>query len=254
MKIVIVEDEAPAFRRLQKIIEEVVPEAQILEVFDTVSETVAWFKLGLKVDLVFLDIQLSDGISLDIFDQVDIHAPIIFTTAFDEYLLDAFKVNSVDYLLKPIKPSDLAKSLAKLRQFKELFATGTSANLQEALAELKESKTTYKKRFLVKQGQQLISIQTEDVALFYIKRGVLHLITFDQKDYLIDHTLDEVTSQLDPSVFYRANRQCTVNISLIQSAERYHKGKIIVKTSFAVPEDITISEEKASHFKQWLDQ
>ncbi|MEQ9425562.1 MAG: response regulator, partial [Cyclobacteriaceae bacterium] len=195
MKVVIIEDEAPAFRRLQKILEEVDSSIEIIEVIDSVEEAVKWIQNHHEPDLFFMDIQLSDGISFDIFDQIKINKPIIFTTAFDEYMLKAFKVNSIDYLLKPIKKEDMAKSL---RKFNELRNHYTGVDIGEIVRNIHLAGKDYKSRFLVKQGDKLISVKTEDIFLFQTRHGVVHITTIDNKRYLLDQPLDEIQENLDP--------------------------------------------------------
>ncbi|OEK04381.1 LytR/AlgR family response regulator transcription factor [Roseivirga misakiensis] len=253
MRVVIIEDEAPAFRRLQKILEELIPDVEILEVLDSVESAVEWLDESINLDLIFMDIQLSDGLSFEIFEKTSVNAPVIFTTAFDEYLLKAFKVNGIDYLLKPIKTQELAQSLAKLNQLKSIFAKENSLDLKDLLSSINMRKKDYKSRFLVKQGSKLISIPVDQIAYFFIKGGVQFIYTFNNERLILDQTMDETVKQLDPKLFYRANRQYLIHIDFIGSVEKYFKGKLLVKTKFSTEEPITVSEEKASSFKAWLN-
>jgi len=255
MKVLIIEDEAPAFRRLQKVLEEIIPDVQIVEVIDSVEETVKWVRNHHLPDLIFMDIQLSDGISFEIFEQVNINKPVIFTTAFDDYMLKAFKVNSIDYLLKPIKKEDLALSIQKYQSLKKQFGQETpTVDITSLVSQIRSEGKQYKTRFLVKQGEKLISIETSQIAYFYTQNGVVHLVTSQNRNYLMDQTLEEVNAQLDPAVFYRANRQFIVQFAAIAHVERYHKGKLLIETSPAAKEDIVVSAEKAAELKKWLDQ
>ncbi|GAB4229553.1 MAG: LytTR family DNA-binding domain-containing protein [Ekhidna sp.] len=253
MKVLIVEDEAPAFRRLEKILLEINPAVEILEVFDSVEDTVKWMKNHRAPDLVFLDIQISDGVSFQIFEQVEVKCPVIFTTAFDEYMLKAFKVNSVDYLLKPIKKEELKAALDKFENMRLAFAT-SDVNISEVLSKISLGGDTYKGRFLVKQGDKMLAIKTPDIVCFQSKHGVVHIHTKHDKAYLSDFTLDELNEQLDPQEFCRANRQFIVNIDFILTVHKYFKGKLLVEMEHFNDEQITVSSEKASAFKQWMGQ
>lgn len=252
MKVLSIEDEAPTFRRLQKILEEVAPDAEILEVIDSVEEAVKWLNNHQPPDLLFMDIQLSDGISLQIFEQVRIMRPIIFTTAFDDYMLRAFKVNSIDYLLKPIKAEELRASLDKFRELRMQFGQTTPVEIHEVVRQIRLGEKSYKSRFLVKQGDRMLSVETEQIAFFMTRHGVVHLVTADNKKYLMDQSLDDLSGTLDPARFFRANRQVIVQFGSIVAVHRYHKGKLLLETRPAAEEPITISAERAAEFKNWM--
>ena len=253
MKVVIVEDEAPAFRRLQKILEEIDPSIEIVEVLDSVEESIVWLKDHDQHDLIFMDIQLSDGLSFEIFDSVRITSPVIFTTAFDEYTLRAFKVNSIDYLLKPIKKEELESSLAKLDQLKSSLAErAPQQDLNALIKAIKLDDRKFKTRFLVKKGDELHSVETSEISHFQTRNGVVHLITKTGKDHIMDFTLDELMLQMDPEQFYRANRQYIVHFKSIQKVHKFHKGKLLIELTLETDESITVSAEKASDFKGWL--
>lgn len=252
MKVLIIEDEAPAFRRLQKILDEVRPGIEIVEVIDSVEDSVKWLKNHKAPDLIFMDIQLSDGISFEIFDHIKITNPVIFTTAFDEYMLKAFKVNSIDYLLKPIKTEELANSLQKFEAMKSYFGA-ESTNINELIQQISLNDKQYKSRFLVKKGEKLLSVGVEEIAYFQTRHGVVSLATRSGQKHIIDYTLDELASLLDPKDFFRANRQFLINFSMIKEVHRYHKGKLLIESHQPVDEQVIISEEKSSLFKKWLD-
>ena len=252
MKVLIVEDEAPAYRRLEKILMEVDPSTEIVEVLDSVDDTVKWLRNHEQPDLALLDIQISDGISFDIFDQIKVECPVIFTTAFDEYLLKAFKVNSIDYLLKPIKKEDLEKALDKYRDLRQTFSG--KSDISELVKQISLTEAKYKSRFLVKQGDKMLAIRTEDVVCFQSKHSVVHIITKHDQTYLSDFTLDELNSQLDPQNFFRANRQFIVNAGYISMVHKHFKGKLLVEMNGFKAEQILVSSEKATSFKNWLDQ
>ena len=252
MNVLIIEDEAPAFRRLQKILDELRPSIKIVEVIDSVEESVKWFNNHNMPDLIFMDIQLSDGISFEIFDQVEIKRPVIFTTAFDEYMLKAFKVNSIDYLLKPIKKEELEASLSKYENLHNTFSPSAEFDLNALIGQIRMDDKKYKSRFLVKQGEKLLSIETQDITYFQSRNGVIYLCTVNDRKYIMDFTLDELMQQLEPQKFYRANRQFIVNFSGIVAVHKYHKGKLLVELSQKTNESITVSSEKATDFKDWF--
>lgn len=252
MKVLIIEDEAPAFRRLEKILLEIDPGIEILEVLDSVEDTTNWLKNHQPPDLAFMDIQISDGVSFQIFENVEVTCPVVFTTAFDEYMLRAFKVNSIDYLLKPIKKDELEAALKKYRNLQRSFGNG-SLDLAGLLRDISLSENSYKSRFLVKQGDKMLAIRVEDVVCFQSKHGVVHIVT-TRKTYLSDLTLDELGVQLNPRVFFRANRQYLVNADFISIVHRHFKGKLLVEMEGFEVGQIIVSAEKAGSFKKWLDQ
>lgn len=252
MKALIIEDEAPAFRRLQKILNELDPSLEIVEVMDSVEDSVKWMKNHEWPDIIFMDIQISDGLSFQIFDQIKVESPVIFTTAFDEYLLRAFKVNSIDYLLKPIKKEDLEGALDKYRNLTRTAAT--DIDIAHLIKKISMSETNYKSRFLVKQGEKMLAIRTEDIVCFQSKHGVVHIVTKLGKTYLSDFTLDDLVNQLDPKNFYRANRQFLINADFINTVHKHFKGKLMVEMDHFTSEQILVSSEKATAFKNWLDQ
>ncbi|MEM8940274.1 MAG: LytTR family DNA-binding domain-containing protein [Bacteroidota bacterium] len=254
MKVLIVEDEAPAFRRLEKILHEIDASIEIMEVFDSIEDTVKWMKNHQAPDLAFMDIQISDGISFQIFDKAEVKCPVIFTTAFDEYMLKAFKVNSIDYLLKPIKREELEGALKKYKDLHQASPILPQLSLQEILSQIKLGDDPYKSRFLVKQGEKMLAIKAKDIICFQSKHGIVHIITNSEKSYLSDFTLDDLLNQLDPGIFFRANRQFIVNIDFVNTVHRYFKGKLMVEMDHFDSDQIIVSSEKATAFKQWMDQ
>ncbi|MBV6647250.1 MAG: response regulator transcription factor [Cyclobacteriaceae bacterium] len=253
MKVLIIEDEAPAFRRLQKILEEISLDIEIIEVIDSVRESINWLLENDQPDLIFMDIQLSDGLSFDIFEGVTISKPVIFTTAFDEYMLKAFKVNSIDYLLKPIKKEDMEHSLQKYQLLKSSFSTNEpTLDINQLVRQIKLNERKFKTRFLVKVHDKLVSVETSTIAYFQMRHGVVHLVTAENKKYLMDITLDELNAQLDPQQFTRANRQYIVHFPAVGTVHRYHKGKLLLDLVPAPEDQVVVSAEKASSFRQWL--
>ena len=252
MRVLIVEDEAPAFRRLQKLLEETDPSIEIAEVFDGVKDAVNYLNSNNSFDLMFMDIQLSDGISFEIFDQVEIRKPVIFTTAFDEYMLRAFKVNSIDYLLKPINQEDLARSLEKYRNLKSEFSEVETPSLQKLLQEIQINDKRYKSRFLVKMGDKLVSVESENISCFQAKNGLVYLINKEGKKYIVDQPLDDIGKDLNPEKFYRVNRQYIMSFNCIKAVHKLGKGKLMVEPAFDPNEQIIVSSEKSAAFKEWL--
>jgi DNA-binding LytR/AlgR family response regulator len=253
MKILIIEDEAPAARRLAGLVRDARPDAEILEIIDSVESAAKWLAAHRSPDLIFMDIQLADGLSFDIFGRVEVKAPVIFTTAYDEYALKAFKVNSVDYLLKPVDPEELSNSLRKLQTLRDQFAPPLDAAVLRSLVQsLRPDQPQFKTRFLVRFGDKLVFIQADDVAYFIAEDKYVFVITRDNKKYPLDHTLDELDTMLDPSVFFRLNRKFISHLKSIQSIHTYFNGKLKLHLVPAEPEEVTVSRERAALFKKWL--
>ena len=247
MKVLIIEDEAPAFRRLQKMLETLDPAIEIVEVIDSVQESVKWLKNHDQFDLVFMDIQLSDGISFEIFEQLKITKPVIFTTAFDDYMLKAFKVNSVDYLLKPIKEEELEKSLQKFRELKKEYGfQPVVRDLSSLINSIQLHEKAYKTRFLIKQGDKLLSIEVTEISYFQLHNGLVYLHTSDQKQFIMNMSLNDLDRQLDPQNFFRANRQFIINFPAVKAVHRYHKGKLLLELVQETQPSILISSEAGS--------
>ncbi|MEP5611397.1 MAG: LytTR family DNA-binding domain-containing protein [Cyclobacteriaceae bacterium] len=252
MKVLIIEDEAPAFRRLQKILSEIDPAIEIVEVMDSVEDSVKWLSNHTWPDLILMDIQISDGLSFQIFDEIKVESPVIFTTAFDEYLLKAFKVNSIDYILKPIKKEDVEQALEKYKNLTR--KSSNEIDISSLIKQISLAETSYKSRFLVKQGDKMLAIRTEDVVCFQSKHSVVHIVTKHNKTYLSDLTLEELVNQLNPKNFHRANRQFLINADFINTVHKHFKGKLLVEMNHFSEEQILVSSEKATAFKNWLDQ
>ena len=255
MKVLIIEDEAPAFRRLQKLIQEINPQIEIVEVIDSVKEAIKWLSTYTSPDLIFMDIQLADGLSFEIFEEVKVTKPVIFTTAYDEYTLKAFKVNSVDYLLKPLNKEALAQSIRKYEELREAFSGTQMLQFEALMNTFKNGSSThqYKSRFLIKASDRLISLQEHEVAYFYTENGLVYVRTNQEKRYLVDHTLDDLEKQLDPKYFFRLNRQFITRLQAISEIHNYFKGKLLVKLLPLCDHEVVVSREKAAVFKRWLD-
>ncbi|HMQ49621.1 MAG TPA: LytTR family DNA-binding domain-containing protein [Saprospiraceae bacterium] len=251
MKVLIVEDERPAALRLQKMILEARPSVEIVAVKDSVEGAVAFLQALPPLDLMFLDIQLADGLSFDIFTQVEIAVPVIFTTAFDQYTLKAFKLNSIDYLLKPIDNQELIEAFDKFDRF---FDQRQPVNLNSIQAILESfSKPSYKERFIVKIGQQLAFISTEEIRYFYFEDGLVFAQTKDKK-HAIDFTLDQLEGQLDPHRFFRVNRKMITAVAAINRVSPYFNSRYVIDMLPKPGFEVIVSRDRASDFKQWLDQ
>lgn len=253
-RVLIIEDEAPAFRRLQQLIQEADASMEIVEVIDSVAEAVTWWQSNPAPDLIFMDIQLADGLSFEIFEQVEINRPVIFTTAYDDYLLRAFRVNSVDYLLKPIDPEDFARSLEKYRQMQQVFGGGQSLPVQELLEAIQSPQGPKKSRFLVKLADRLLAVPVEEVAYFYTHEGLVWLVTLAGNKYVLEQTMEELEATLDPGLFFRLNRQVLARFEAIAAIHNYFKGKLKIDLKPDLSHEVLVSRDRASLFKRWLDQ
>ena len=251
MKVVIIEDEKLAANRLAGLIKKIDPTIEISGILGSVRESVKWLAVN-KPDLIFLDIQLSDGLSFSIFEQIKTNIPIIFTTAYDQYAIKAFKLNSVDYLLKPVRKSELEASLFKFKEIKQ----SASLNFDELLSSLKGKETAYKKRFLVNFGQKLKNVETEDVAYFYAIDKNVFITTFQNHKYPVDFTLEKLSDVLDPEKFFRINRKIIINYNAIKNMVPYSRSRIKIDLDPISPKDIDalVSVERAADFKKWLDK
>ncbi|MDX2000935.1 MAG: LytTR family DNA-binding domain-containing protein [Chitinophagales bacterium] len=250
MRILIVEDEQPAARQLTRMLMEYEPDVHILDVLDSVENTVKWFQNFPPPQLVFMDIQLADGLSFDIFLQTNVSAPVIFTTAFDQYTLKAFKVNSIDYLLKPIDPTELKQALQKFKNLQPANAFDKSM-FNELLQAVKQHK--YKERFLVKTGQQLYYIPTSEILYAFAEEGMVFLVGRDGKKHAVDHTMEALEASIDPLVFFRINRTYIIRHDAIKKIHHYFNGRLKLDVLHAEKHEVIVSREKAASFKQWLD-
>jgi two-component system LytT family response regulator len=249
MKALIVEDEKPAARQLVNILN-ATGKIDVVEITDSIKSTVKWLETNPQPDLVFMDIYIADGSAFKIFEHVDILCPVIFTTAYDEYALEAFKVNSIDYLLKPITKEAVEKALSKLSR---LTSPGQLPDqIQQLLASMKERKT-YQTHFLIPlKGSKMVPVLASDIACFYIDSGKVTSKTFDEKSYPLDFTLDEITTKLNPDDFYRANRQFIVAKKAIKDVDFWFGSRLSVNLKIPVHEKILVSRTKVSEFNEWF--
>jgi two-component system LytT family response regulator len=252
MDVLIIEDEKLAADRLTGLLYEYDKSIKVINKLDSVKASLNWFETNKVPDLVFMDIQLADGLSFEIFDHTNISVPVIFTTAFSDYAIKAFKVNSIDYLLKPIEPDGLKIALDKFKTFNMQYKPVNS----EALKEVKESilKQEYKKRFVVKAGAHLHSVSVNDITCFFSKEKATFLHTEDNKKYYIDYSLDQIECNTQPDLFFRVNRKYIININYIEDIIHYSNSRLKVVIKNVNEEEIIVSREKVQDFKTWLDK
>ena len=254
MKVIIIEDEVPAAEKLERYLHKYDSSITISARFDSVANSVAWLKDHQDtIDLIFMDIQLIDGLSFQIFQQVQVRKPVIFTTAFNEFALDAFKVNSIDYLLKPITFTDLSAALKKLENLKQQlqWTDDKTTKVQQAVSTLKSRE--YKNRFMVKLGEHIRSITTDQIAVFYADGRDVYLVTTQPRKFIIDYTLEALEDILNPSTFFRLNRTFILNINAIKDVLVYSNSRLKITLQQEFDKEIIVSREKVSEFKEWFD-
>jgi len=253
MKVLIIEDEKPAAKRLTKMVKTCRPDCAIIEVLDSVEGAVDWLNTYKKPDLIFMDVELADGVSFEIFGQTDVISPIIFTTAYDAYALQAFKVNSLDYLLKPIDPEELEKALCQYDKYAQ--QGGKSINdtvINQLLQTL--TKKEYKERFLVKIGQQLTYLKVSDIAYFYSEEGLIFACQQNGKRHNLDYTLDQLVAVIDPNYFFRINRKIITHLPSIKKIHTYFNSRLKLELSPSTKLETIVSRDRVSDFKKWLDK
>lgn len=254
MKVIIVEDEVPAAEKLERYLQKYDATIQIVARFDSVGTTVPWLKENQEsIDLIFMDIQLIDGLSFQIFQQVQVRRPVIFTTAFNEFALDAFKVNSIDYLLKPITFTDLSSALKKFESLRQQFQSNAdqSEKIQQAVSGMKTRE--YKNRFMVKLGEHIRSITSDQISLFYADGRDVYLVTSQNRKFIIDYTLEALEDILDPRLFFRLNRTFILNINAIKDVLVYSNSRLKITLQQEFDKEIIVSREKVAEFKEWFD-
>jgi len=279
MQVLILEDEYPAAERLQRLLRQAAPEATVLAVLDTVAGALAWLATHPAPALILSDIQLADGLSLEIWEQAVVTSPVIFTTAYDAYAIRAFRANSVDYLLKPVKLPELQAALQKLQLWKQLLInneqliikpgrdrnespadadpslliTNYSLQLERLLDALPRPGRPYKSRFLVRQGEQLLPLPAADVAWFQSRHELTTLATHDGRRFVADYTLEQLETLLDPGQFFRLNRQVLAQLPAVRRLHPHFGGKLLVELHPAPADEVLVSREKAAAVKAWLE-
>jgi DNA-binding LytR/AlgR family response regulator len=252
MRAIIIEDEKPAADRLARLLHKVSEEVDLVKRLDSVAAAVQYFREAEQNDLVFMDIQLADGLSFDIFYQVEIKAPVIFTTAFDQYTLKAFKVNSIDYLLKPIDEEELRMALEKYLRLYQKKETFLSENILKMVQGMNTTK--YRERLLVKRGQQLGFLKTESIAFCYADGKLCFAVEFNSNRHLLETTLSQLEEHLHPRSFFRVNRHLLVNIDAIKKVHTWLGGRLKLELSPATSAETVVSRERVNDFKDWLGQ
>ncbi|MCG2617785.1 LytTR family DNA-binding domain-containing protein [Terrimonas sp. NA20] len=257
MKVLIVEDEELAVKKLRKTLASVDPDAEVVGVADSIMATVKWINENPLPDLILMDIELSDGQSFEIFNRVAIKCPVIFTTSYDEYALKAFKVNSVDYLLKPIQKEDLEAALQKMHQLKDMYKKPDSKqdmNIESLVKELQEKLQLkdYRKRFLVRHAQKLVSVDTDEIAYFFSDGRLNFFKTHDNKKFVVDYTMDELEEMLDPQRYFRISRSFYISVSSVEQIHDYFGNRLLLHLRPAVDKESIVSREKVTDFKKWM--
>lgn len=253
MKILIIEDERLTADTLAELVLELRPQAKILAKIGSVVEAIEWLETNAEPDLIFCDIHLSDGNSFEIFKGIRVQCPVIFTTAYNEYAIEAFQVNSIDYLLKPLDKKEIAKALKKYESLYPVQKNLQIENLQSLLQDSTETGSPFKSRLMAKIGDSLKSIPTKDIAYFLIEDGEVILRTFKGKRYFPNYSLDQLEAQLHPSRFFRANRQIIVNIDAIKEVKPYFKGRLLLFLNPEVDKKLVVSSGKAKELKEWME-
>jgi DNA-binding LytR/AlgR family response regulator len=250
MKVIIIEDEIPAANRLEKLLHNYNDDIEIIHKADSVESSVRYLAAAQNIDLIFMDIQLADGLSFDIFEKVKISKPVIFTTAFDQYTLKAFKVNSIDYLLKPIDETELHQSLQKYQQLYPKTQTDFSYKILKLMQDINAVK--YKERLLIKRGQQLSYLKTESTAYCFADGKLCYAVDFNGAKYLLENNLSQLEEQLQPDNFYRINRHLLINIEAVKKVHTWLGGRLKVEMPFATTAETIVSRERVNGFKEWL--
>lgn len=258
MKVLIIEDEELAVKKLQKTLASVDPGAEVVGVADSIRSSVNWLQTNPSPDLILMDIELADGQSFEIFDKVEVKSTVIFTTSYDEYALKAFKVNSIDYLLKPVQKEDLQAALEKLRNIKSMFGNNNSSpgllNVDSLVKELQQKlqPKEYRKRFLVKHAQKLVSVDVEEIAYFYSDGRLNFFKTYDNRKFVVDYTMDDLEEMLDPDQYFRISRAFYVSVNSIDQIHDYFGNRLLLHLKPAVDKEAIVSREKVTDFKKWM--
>lgn len=254
MRVLIVEDEAMAARRLTSVLEELEPGIEILAKLDSVKRVVKWLNENDAPDLIFFDIQLADGISFEVFEKTEVKSPVIFTTAFDEYAIQAFKVNSIDYLLKPIDPEELENALAKFKERSAPTVAQPAFDMGMIQKAMEMMTKQYKERFVVKIGEHIHTIPTADAAYFFSQEKATFLQTLEKNRFIIDYTLEQLEQLVDPEKFFRINRKYLVTLEAVKDIVTYSNSRLRLLLKHSDDMDAIVSRDKVQEFKKWLDR
>lgn len=255
LRVAIIEDEPATARNLRAMLQDTVPDSEVLAILGGVAEAAAWLGDHMHAcDLLFMDIRLSDGLSFDIFTKINVTLPVIFITAYDDYALQAFKANGIDYILKPVDEEDLKTAITKFKRLRQPLA-GTSGYevLLKMAASMQERPVSYKQSFLVHSRDKLVPLHATQISWFYTANELVYAGTTDNRQFTIDFTLEQLQQQLDPTAFYRANRQFIVQRAAIQEVDFYFNGRLLLKVNPPAKEQILISKARVPEFKQWMN-
>ena len=255
MKVLIIEDEKPAIEKLEKMLNKYDPEIEIVGVCTSIDQTVKWLNdSNNRADLFFMDIRLTDGLSFEIFEKTEIKTPVIFITAYNDYAIRAFKVNSIDYLLKPLNYEDLYRSMEKIKLLREnLPANKERMQYNELSKVLLQMNKSYKTRFMVKIGDHIRSVKAANIDLFYAEGRIVYILTNKQNKYIIDFKLEELEQSLDPNLFFRTNRSSIVNINAISDVVVYSNSRLKIELNMEFEKEIIVSREKVAQLKIWFE-
>jgi DNA-binding LytR/AlgR family response regulator len=253
MRVLIIEDEPQASQRMETLILELIPRAQILDSIDSVKKSVQWFKTNPAPDLVLMDIQLADGTSFQIFEQCEVKCPVIFTTAYDEYALKAFKVNSIDYILKPVDKQELQAALQKLESLTN-SKEGTRKLLDSIEEVVQKLNKKYKERFVIKVGEHLRTIEVKDILYFFSQEKATFCHTTDNRNHILDFTLEQLEELIDPLTYFRVNRKYFVRSESIQDIISYSNSRLKLALRDSQDNEVIVARERVQEFKQWLDR
>lgn len=257
MKVLIIEDEELAVKKLRKTLESVDATAEVVGVADSIRSSVNWLEQNPSPDLILMDIELADGQSFEIFDKVEVKSTVIFTTSYDEYALKAFKVNSIDYLLKPVQKEDLEAALNKLKSIQAMYGKNGAAdplNVDNLVKELQQKlqPKEFRKRFLVKHAQKLVSVDIDEIAYFYSDGRLNFFKTLDNRKFVVDYTMDELEGMLDPDKYFRISRSFYVSIASIDQIHDYFGNRLLLHLKPVVDKESIVSREKVGDFKKWM--
>ena len=247
MKVIIIEDEAAAYKNISHILNQIDPSIEILANFDTVVSSVKWLRENPQPDLIFMDIQLADGSSFNIFEVINVEAPVIFTTAYDEFAINAFRVNSVDYLLKPISVHSVTRALEKLNRVNQINFHNAIMNIDKMMRP-----ALYSKRILVPYKDKILPLQMESIAYFYNTGGTTYVALLDSTKYKMDKSLDSIIDNLDPHLFNRANRLYIISKNSIKDITIWFDNRLLVNLCVEAPENVFVSKNRAAEFKSWF--
>lgn len=250
-KVLIIEDEMAASKRLQKLLAEQMPEADVADVLVSIASAVEWLNNNTQPDLIFADIHLADGSSFEIFKQVKVECPIIFITAYDQYALEAFKHNSIHYLLKPVKKEELTEAIERFRRM-STSNTGNAIDFAKMLSAFRQPAQSYKERFIIRFGEHIKTIETGDIAYFYTENKANYAVMKDGKRYPVDHNLDELEELINPRNFFRINRQFIIGYNSITEMISYSKSRVLIKLNPPSKLETIVSTERSAAFKSWL--